>query len=615
MSKYISCIFLVLVFISCTDKFTAVEVTQKINLLQRKAEKLTLDSTFFYLQKAAKIIQQHPTVSDSLKTENLFQFGLYYRATNDLENASKYFYKATEAQKNPITNSRQFYQYFVAFETYKSLGKYGDCKTLTDSFKQKINLEKDPLHAGHYYFFLEETHKATYAFEAALKANKKRIEIIAKNPSLQLTNHQELLNQYSILNQLNREDEGVLILDDLIRKDSLLTNDLKRQIYSARGIYDFYKNDFKSALIHYKKSLKNVKLLDVFDKNELLANSYSNIAEAYIHEKEFDKARIYLDSAKGQNFEQLSTDYQRNILKYELRLANDNNKSLTIVETELDRLLNNQNKAYKNKYESELLALNESAANEALLFEQKKNTELKNIRLRNTLFLLFSLLLLTAFGGILYYRTKKLRFERQNLQMQQRLLRSQMNPHFTSNVLYSIQNTIKFSTEEAQKHLLKFSRLLRLILENSTKNYIQFEKEIDALKKYMDFQLIRFPEKFEYTISYEHMEEDDFIFIPPMLLQPFIENSIEHGFSDINDMGLIALTFTKKENYVLCTIRDNGKGFSGTKNTFKDSISIKLITDFLKKATKKEVSIQTNEQSETGVLVTLAIPYKLSDEN
>ena len=615
MSKYISCIFLSFVVIGCQKTLTHTEVDQKISSLQLKAQKSTSDATFNYLQEADKLIQQHKTVSDSLKTENLFQLGLYYRDTNDLEKASQYFYKATEAQENFITNSRQFYQYFIAFETYKNLGKFGDCKTLADSFKQKIDIEKDPLNAGYYYYFLEEIYTATYAFKKALEANKKRIEIIEANPALKLTNHQELLNQYNILNQLNRENEGVLILDDLIRKDSLLTNDLKRQIYSARGIYDFYQDDLKSAIAHYKKSLENVKLLTFYDKNELLANSYSNIAEAYIIEKEFDKARIYLDSAKGQNFEQLPTDYQRNILKYELKLAYDKKESLAIVETEFDRLLDNQNKAYKDKYESELLALKEAAAKEKLLFQQKKNTELKNIRLRNGLFLVFSLLVLITFGGILYFRNRKLRFERQSLQMQQRLLRSQMNPHFTSNVLYSIQNTIKFSTEEAKKHLLKFSRLLRLILENSTKNYIQFEKEIDALKKYMDFQLIRFPEKFTYTINYENMAADDFIFIPPMLLQPFIENSIEHGFSDIHHIGLIALTFTKKENYILCEIRDNGKGFSDTKNTFKDSISIKLIADFLKKSTKKEVSIQTNDQYETGVLITLAIPYKLSDEN
>ena len=114
--------------------------------------------------------------------------------------------------------------------------------------------------------------------------------------------------------------------------------------------------------------------------------------------------------------------------------------------------------------------------------------------------------------------------------MQQRLLRSQMNPHFTFNTLYAIQNQIKKDPEGAKDYMLKFSRLLRLILENSMQNYVQLEKEIDSLKKYMDLQLLRFPSKFNYQITLKDIEEDDLIFIPPMLMQPFVENSIEHGF-------------------------------------------------------------------------------------
>ena len=118
--------------------------------------------------------------------------------------------------------------------------------------------------------------------------------------------------------------------------------------------------------------------------------------------------------------------------------------------------------------------------------------------------------------------------------MQQRLLRSQMNPHFTFNTLYAIQNKVKDDQKIASDYLLKFSRLLRLILENSMQDYVLFENEIDSLKKYMDLQLFRFPNKFTYEVIYKSLEEDEFIFIPPMLLQPFIENSIEHGFSDID---------------------------------------------------------------------------------
>ena len=132
---------------------TSAEVSKKISLLQQKAKKTTVDSTFYYLQEADKLIQQHPTISDSLHAENLLELGLYYISTNDLKKASEYFYKATKVQKDSIINLRQFYQYFVAFETFKSLGKYGDCKTLTDSFKQKINLEN--LQNGLYFLEIQ----------------------------------------------------------------------------------------------------------------------------------------------------------------------------------------------------------------------------------------------------------------------------------------------------------------------------------------------------------------------------------------------------------------------------------------------------------------------------
>ncbi len=227
-------------------------------------------------------------------------------------------------------------------------------------------------------------------------------------------------------------------------------------------------------------------------------------------------------------------------------------------------------------------------------------------------------LLLITIGGMFYYRNRKLRFERRNLQMQQRLLRSQMNPHFTSNVLYSIQNTIKFSSEEAKKHLLKFSRLLRLILENSTKNYIQFEKEIDVLKKYMDFQLIRFPEKFRYTCTYENMLADDFIFIPPMLIQPYIENSIEHAFQGIDYKGNISITLSEKGTFLECRIEDNGIGIQTKKDSHKESVSTTLIADFIEKATKQKITDLNKKDLDaatSGVITTFLIPYKLTEHD
>ena len=133
----------------------------------------------------------------------------------------------------------------------------------------------------------------------------------------------------------------------------------------------------------------------------------------------------------------------------------------------------------------------------------------------------------------------------------------------------------------------------------------------------MDLQILRFPDKFNYSFNYNNIDEEDLIFIPPMLLQPFIENSIEHGFTNLNYLGEIHLEFTLNKNLLYCKISDNGTGIKTKNNLLKESLSTKLIADYLKKETRKEVLIIDKKKisNETGTIVTLAIPYKHTDEN
>ena len=198
--------------------------------------------------------------------------------------------------------------------------------------------------------------------------------------------------------------------------------------------------------------------------------------------------------------------------------------------------------------------------------------------------------------------------------MQQRLLRSQMNPHFTFNTLYAIQNLIKKDPEKSNKYLLKFSRLLRLILDNSISNYVQIDKEIESLRKYMDLQLLRFPDKFEYNFILNRMQEDDLFFIPPMLLQPFVENSIEHGFGGIDYLGIITIELTLENQFIQCNISDNGKGLP-TQPRNKKSTSTLLISDFIEKSTKKKIEIISKKEidpNQSRLITKFLIPYKLS---
>ena len=140
-------------------------------------------------------------------------------------------------------------------------------------------------------------------------------------------------------------------------------------------------------------------------------------------------------------------------------------------------------------------------------------------------------------------------------------LRSQMNPHFIFNALGSIQYYIQTQEmEKADDYLSDFAMLIRKILESSKSKYITLKEEIELLSLYTKLEGIRFEGKFNTTIEIEDGVEEDF-FIAPMIIQPFVENSINHGFSGVKRNGELKIIFSSGgENTVYCDIIDNGIG-------------------------------------------------------
>ncbi len=608
-------IIFIVSFIGCTRKEDLHKIETKIINLQKK-DSVLQERSFKNIKIADALITENPLVSDSLKQINDYFLGDLYKTKGQLDSTALYFTRTTDYVGDTIKTDYDRFYFYNAFANLMASGKYGDAKTIADSFKKRIDTTSFTKNTSYYYYFSEEYYKSIGKYEKALEANKQRVFII-QNWEFDSNTSQELLAQSELLKGLGRNTEAEKVIEFLIANDSLLTLDLKRQVYNANGVLLFKKQKFYEALENYKKTLLNIKLLPQYNKQSLLANCYSNIAETYIELKLFDTASKYLDSARGENIERLSDQTHRNILLYELRLAYKDNEPISKIEAHLSELLNYQNITYKNKFESELIALKAASIKEEQLLIERQENEVKRLNDRNNMLFIIGSLFLLLMGLFSYSRNKKLKFDKQTLQMQQRLLRSQMNPHFTFNTLSSIQNSIKSDPVKAQKHILKFSRLLRLILENSTNNFVQFNKEIEALKKFMDLQILRFPDKFNYSFNYNNMDEEDLIFIPPMLLQPFIENSIEHGFMNLNYLGEIHLEFTLNKNLLYCRISDNGTGITTNSDLIKESLSTKLITDYLKKETRKEVLIIDKKKisNETGTIVTLAIPYKHTDEN
>ncbi len=140
-------------------------------------------------------------------------------------------------------------------------------------------------------------------------------------------------------------------------------------------------------------------------------------------------------------------------------------------------------------------------------------------------------------------------------------LRSQMNPHFVFNSLNSIQHYIFNSkSDEAVKYLNKFAKLMRVILNNSDKPTVAIEDDLEALKLYLELEQMRFEDKFEYTFVVDENVDLDYDIMPPMLLQPYVENAILHGLTPRKDKGLLTITIKNEGHFIVCTITDNGIG-------------------------------------------------------
>ncbi len=186
----------------------------------------------------------------------------------------------------------------------------------------------------------------------------------------------------------------------------------------------------------------------------------------------------------------------------------------------------------------------------------------------------FKLLIISIIAAILYaayrYRVVQIRKEEQlKTEFNQRLaktemaaLRAQMNPHFVFNCLSSINRFILVNQpNEASAYLTKFSRLIRLILDNSRSENVSLDKELESLRLYIEMEAMRFRHRFEYNIDVAPNIPIDFIEIPPLLIQPYIENAIWHGLMHKEQGGHLEVKIhSKNENLLIIEIRDNGVG-------------------------------------------------------
>ncbi|MDF3028523.1 MAG: signal transduction histidine kinase, LytS [Fluviicola sp.] len=156
--------------------------------------------------------------------------------------------------------------------------------------------------------------------------------------------------------------------------------------------------------------------------------------------------------------------------------------------------------------------------------------------------------------------------------LEQKALLAQMNPHFIFNALNSIQSFLLYNENDlAERYLLKLSKLIRLTLTNSRETEISIQKEIDSLQMYLELEQMRFKNRFEFYFEISLSKEELNKFIPPMLIQPFAENAILHGFKGLEKGGRIDLNFKQINDVKLIVeVVDNGVGYIRSNPNVKD---------------------------------------------
>ncbi|WP_397364766.1 histidine kinase [Olleya sp. R77988] len=326
---------------------------------------------------------------------------------------------------------------------------------------------------------------------------------------------------------------------DAIEKDSVITNESnitkQKQNYKIGNAYYLQKN-FKEAIPYLEKSIVEAnKREDLIVKKD----ATRKLTDVFVESGDFNKAKTAFN-AYTEAVDQLYIKKEQEIsqaARFNKSIAEKQNRITTL---ETDR---------------------------KLTLSQVELSDEKNKRQQLIIYSLIGgllLLLLTAYLMYKYIKQQKLA----NNLLALKSLRSQMNPHFIFNALNSVNSFIATNDERtANKYLSDFSKLMRAVLENSEEDFIPLQKEIELIELYTKLEHFRFKDKFEYTIDVDKTIDVEGYKIPPMLLQPYIENAVWHGLRYKDEMGLLAISIAKKRIGVIeITIADNGIGRKKSKN-------------------------------------------------
>lgn len=474
---------------------------------------------------------------------------------------------------------------------------------------------------GNIYADLEKYDKSLYYFNKSLQLQEK-----IGNKSLIAVNKGNIGGVYKNKKQY---DKALQFMNESL-KLSLEINEVRQasNCYNTMGQIYLLLNNPNKALENFEKG--NKISLEIGDQSAL-AISYLGIAETYLSQKNYTKALAY--GLKGdviaKELELLEAQKEAAALLAEVyKNTGDYEKAFASHEqfkTLNDSLFNKENieKITQLEYEYKYKQVLDSASIRELKLTKTVTDTSKDLEKskQNYLWAIIGILLISMLLGsiIFFLKFRNVKSKNDTIIMEQRLLRSQMTPHFVFNSLSILQGMmLNKEVEKSISYLSKFSKLLRITLENSRDKMVLLEQELKAVDNYLSLQNLE-NNSYNYRVEVSDSVDVKELMIPPMLIQPFAENAIEHAFTNQQDYKQIDIHLSLERNQLICTITDNGVGINNNEHCNRDdkkSLATKITAERLELVSKAfnmkgAVTIENREKyGAQGTLVTLLIPFK-----
>jgi tetratricopeptide (TPR) repeat protein len=585
---------------------------------------------------------------------------IYYYQLNEFQQAINYYLlaipiqldlKESENLAKSYTNAGNTYHYLAQFQLAARYYQQGLSifEELNHYFGQSLllnNLGVVNQHLGNYskaadYYFralrLAETQSdstniamcyanigTTYFDNSEYELSKKYLDksillYTSLNDSTNLSNC--YINLGNVATHTHKYHEALLHYNKAILISEFQQNLLNKAfaIQSIAGVY-LIQNKTKIALEELSECIA---IYSKTDNTKDLINCKIKLAEAYLQDHQYVNARRVaisaLEQASSSGISRKEADGYL-ILSKIYKAEHDGQKAMEFLEKHYalkDSLFSITTE--KNIQELNILYETEKKEQQIVQLEQEKQIEhLKATRKLVNILILSIFLLFAALSGFIIARQNKIRSRERESVLNQKLLRAQMNPHFIFNSLNSINLYISENKPfEASNFLTRFAKLMRNILESSKEETISLSKEIETLRYYLELEKLRFQNKFNFFIEVADSIDPDEFDIPPMLIQPFVENAIIHGLKQVPENGEIRIGFVLLENDILLAeVIDNGIGInSSVKSESRSSYSMEITRERLErmnKKRKKEILFRITDlisEGHQGTKVEISIPF------